>query len=504
MPTVSDRKKDCVNLLMAKTAAVLITGGLIINFSAVTHQAGYANANPTVQPLQGQTPLDTLPDSAPARTTDFDSILTTLPDDRYSSQQWSLHANDKFAGASGLFPAREFLTSPTEIVVAVVDSGVILEHEDLQFLPGYDFIHDSNVANDGDGRDHDPGDPGDWVAQEDIDQGTVSEGCPLAASKWHGTAISGIINATSHNATGIAGGAPTVSLLPVRVTGKCGGYVADLIDGIRWAAGLPVDGVADNPNPADVINLSVGFPGSCSFAMQKAINDADATGAILVTASTNTAADLDSTPYSPATCDNIITVAATDREGLLTDYSALGESVFISAPGGTVSDGIITTQNDSSQEPLPYSAYGFQFGTSIAAAHVSAAIANLLSYQPELIQHDVRQLLALTATINEDDSRCVSDQTTLCGIGRLNADAAIEMLANRPVQLNDQPAEQDAQLQLAAANTQPEISQPIVQATSDNDSAAGTADFRTLVILLLFFAARSLTAIRRIKFGKVL
>jgi len=415
------------------------------------------------------------------------TISTSMPDDRFAAQQWSFHSSSQYAGASGLFSSREFLTAPAEVVVAVVDSGVMLNHEDLHFLPGYDFIHNAGVGNDSDGRDHDPSDPGDWVNLSDIDNGAVSRGCSIARSKWHGTAIAGLIGASSHNAIGIAGGAPTVAVLPVRVTGKCGGYVADLIDGIRWSAGLSVAGVADNPHPADVINLSVGFPGQCSNAMQSAINDAVNAGAVVVTASTNSAADLDITPYSPATCNNLLTVAATDRAGAITPYSALGEAVFISAPGGTLTDGIITTQNDGNESPLARSTYGSHYGTSIAAAHVTAAVANLLSYQPDLSANQLKQLLAMSANPTLQDPRCESGQ---CGIGRLDAYQAIALLAEGVLfddeQSNDDLTEDTIPVQLAAARNDAAQSTAIVTASSNGKQVgAGTINIKLIAILIL-------------------
>ena len=440
-------------------------------------ETGKTTITPVLSASPKETPLPYLSRTYP------EFISTSIPDDQYASQQWSMHTSDQVAGASGLFRAREFLVAPSEVVVAIVDSGVMFEHEDLVFLPGYDFIHDANVANDSDGRDHDPGDPGDWVNRADIDQNLVSDGCHISASKWHGTAIAGIIGATSHNAAGIAGGAPAVAMLPVRVTGKCGGYVADLIDGIRWAAGLSVDGAADNPNPADVINLSVGFEGQCSNAMQGAINDAVNAGAIVVTASTNSAADLNTKPYSPAVCNNVITVAATDRSGAITAYSALGNNVFMTAPGGTLSDGIVTTQNNGNETLLPDSAYGSHYGTSIAAAHVSAAVANLLSYQPDLTRHQIQQLLSQSVNPITENSRCNSGQ---CGFGRLDAYAALRLLSEG-FQFDDEPIA-DIPVQLAATNSDGNNTLAIAS-VGERTTAVGAADTNQLVFLLLMLLA---------------
>ena len=468
---------------------------------------------PVVRPMQGS--MTAQPTQGAADT------VTSLPDDPLASQQWNHQSEEQFTGASGLFAAQSLLTSGTEVVVAIVDSGVLVNHEDLHFLPGYDFIDDPEVSNDGDGRDHDPADPGDWVNNDDLIQQRVSDNCGIAASTWHGTAMAGIIGATSHNATGIAGGAPLVTLLPVRVTGKCGGYVVDLIDGIRWSAGLSVEGVADNQNPADVINLSVGFPGNCSNAMQTAIDDAVNAGSIIVTAATNSAASLNTEPYSPAVCRNVITVAANARDGSLTPFSALGDAVTLSAPGGTIRDGIITTQNNGRETALAENSYGFQYGTSIAAAHVSAAVATLLSYQPDLSKEQVEQLLTTSATSTANDKRCA---TQLCGFGRLNADAAMQMLIENALFNADDvteerdtvPVESEPSVQPTQANnTATEISQTadtgsgilasdtvdtvVNSITTGGNSGAGIADFRALLILLSFSSIRRLARKSRTK-----
>lgn len=492
MPSVFVSELSKIAIFCIK-AIVLATPILTLLFAFNTTKP--ATQNPTVMPvlalseqqpeLRIQPPFLDINDDPVTDT--VETSHSTVPDDTYAHQQWSLHKNPSIAGASGLFGSQNYLVAPTEVVVAVVDSGVMLEHEDLHFLPGYDFIHEPTVGNDGDGRDHDPSDPGDWVNQEDIDQQMVSAGCPLAESKWHGTAIAGIISATSYNATGIAGGSPAVSMLPVRVTGKCGGYVSDLIDGIRWAAGLEVKGVARNQNPANVINLSVGFEGSCSNAMQHAINEATDAGAILVTAATNSGADLDETPYSPASCENIIAVAATDRAGSITPYTALGQSIFISAPGGTVSDGIITTQNEGSELPMQKSSYGYHYGTSIAAAHVSSAIANLLSYKPDLSKSQIEQLLSVSASPTHYDPNCRQGQ---CGEGRLDAYAAMELLAtNYLLDTTSEATAEGAPVQIAAANS---LARDSVFDTKpdDEDIWTGAADWHTFLLITMILSLR--------------
>lgn len=503
MPPVFNSKRSQFTLLALKTIALT---GVFLPILVVFGTSSDDTRQPAVTPVVALSdqeiepnpyPWNTLPaDDAPdPDATDPDATANTgenqptTPDDSLADQQWSLHTNPDIAGATGLFGSYDYLTGTDKIVVAVVDSGVILEHEDLDFLPGYDFIHNPTVGNDGDGRDHDPSDPGDWVTDEDINQETVSDGCPVAASKWHGTAIAGVIGATAYNATGIAGGSPHVSLLPVRVTGKCGGYVSDLIDGIRWSAGLEVDGVATNQHPADVINLSVGFPGACSNSMQRAIDDAVNAGSILVTAATNSGVNLDQDPYSPAACNNVLTVAATDREGAITSYTSLGQAVFIAAPGGTVSDGIITTQNDGLELPEQASAYGFHYGTSIAAAHVTSAIANLLSHTPGLSKTQIEQLLTVSASSIDFDPNCRSGQ---CGEGRLNAHAAMELLASDYLLDNNTILADDSiPVQIAAASSASDSLDAVVSTTtSDDDIWAGSTDTLNILILITLLGTR--------------
>ena len=132
-------------------------------------------------------------------------------------------------------------------------------------LPGYDMVSDAAVANDDDGRDGDASDPGDWVTQAEIAQrGGEFFRCADSPepSSWHGTQVSGLIAAVTHNGIGMASTAPGVRVLPVRVLGKCGGHDSDILAGMRWAAGLSVPGVPANPYPARVINLSLGGDGA--------------------------------------------------------------------------------------------------------------------------------------------------------------------------------------------------------------------------------------------------
>ena len=190
-----------------------------------------------------------------------------VPNDTRYAEQWHYY---EAAGGINLPAAWYVTTGSSSIVVAVIDTGVRSHAElDSRVLPGYDFIGDLAVANDGSGRDADASDPGDY-------------GCGgRGASSWHGTHVAGTIGAASNNGAGVAGVNWTSKILPVRVLGVCGGYTSDIVDGLRWAAGIPVAGVPANPTPARVANLSLGGSGTCSATFQNAINDVVARGTVV-------------------------------------------------------------------------------------------------------------------------------------------------------------------------------------------------------------------------------
>ncbi len=255
--------------------------------------------------------------------------VRALPNDPLLPRQWYLHAN--VPAASRIVAAWTRLPSTAAPVVAVIDTGVRPEHEDLlgRLLPGYDFVSDPRAANDGDGRDNDPTDPGDFVTAQDL-RDPFFDGCMRESSSWHGTQVGGIVAATSHNGIGIAGIARDSRLLPVRALGKCGGFDSDIIAALRWAAGLPVPGVPDNPNPARVINLSLGAPGSCGPLYSETLAEIHARGVVVVAAAGNQAAAVE----EPANCPGVLAVAGLRHNGIKVGYSALGPEVSLSAPAG--------------------------------------------------------------------------------------------------------------------------------------------------------------------------
>jgi serine protease len=300
------------------------------------------------------------------------------------------------------------------VVVAVLDTGVRFDHPDLRsvaaggnLLPGYDMISDVDAANDGDGRDADASDPGDWVTQ--AESSTVHgpfEQCPASDSHWHGTKVSGLIAALTDNGVGMASVGRNVRVLPVRVLGKCGGYDSDIIAGMRWAAGLAVEGVPANPNRARVINLSLGGDDVCTDAYKDAVREINAAGTVIVAAGGNTAGHAVS---APANCEGIIGVAALRHLGTKVGFSGLGLEIAISAPGGNCVNTaasapclypILTTSNSGRTSPggsIYTDSYNPSLGTSFSAPLVAATAALMLSAQPSLTPLQVRLLLGASA-----------------------------------------------------------------------------------------------------------
>jgi len=344
-----------------------------------------------------------------------------VPNDSFYAQQWNLFED---AGGIRLPDAWDQERGTANIVIALLDGG-IQNHSDLapaRLAPGYDFISDPDIANDGGGRDADPADPGDWVAA-----GECAPGEPASPSSWHGTQITGVVGASSDNAAGIAGVTHGTRLLMVRVLGKCGGFTSDIVDAIRWAAGFSVRGVPDNANPARVINLSFGGVGKCTRLEQDAIDEVNARGAVVVVAAGNEEGDVDE--YSPASCSSVVTVAATTRSGGRAAFTNTGTGVDVSAPGGDFHDGLLVLSNDGATIPAADD-FLLVAGTSYAAAQVSGIAALMLSVNADLNPLQVRNILASSARPFAD----ASCNQFVCGSGIVDASAAVQQAGITPGQ----------------------------------------------------------------------
>lgn len=344
------------------------------------------------------------------------------PNDTRYNEQWQyfdsvggLRANTAWDSATG-----------TGVVVAVIDTGY-RPHADLsgQFLQGYDFISDTAVAADGNGRDTDASDPGDSTTA-----GQCGAGEPASGSSWHGTHVAGTIVAKTNNSMGVAGTAFNAKFLPLRVLGKCGGYTSDIADAIIWASGGTVSGVPANANPAKVINMSLGGGGACDTTTQNAINSARSRGTAVIVAAGNESQDASNS--NPANCAGVITVAATNKSGGRAYYSNFGSVVDVAAPGGdtrTSGGGILSTLNAGSTGPGADS-YAFYQGTSMATPHVAGVAALMLSKTPGMTPDQIEAKLKSSA-------RAFPASCSGCGAGLVDAAAAIGTVTPPPPGSNE-------------------------------------------------------------------
>ena len=292
-----------------------------------------------------------VPDATPADDPDAAEVPIEGPVDTVAGtdplldEQWGVTATN--------VPQAWAVTGGAGVVIAVIDSGVDLDHPDLvdRLVEGWDFV-------DGDDRPDDP--------------------------NGHGTHVAGIAAASS-NDIGIAGVAPNASIMPVRVLDAEGAGNDDVIaDGIRWAA----------DNGADVINLSLGESGFISrftrgSSLNAAIRQVNADGVVVIAAAGNegTAGQ----QYRIGV--DLLVVNATDPSGQLTSFSNVGDVRAISAPG----EAILSSAPIEPTAIWPGGTDGYEplDGTSMAAPIVSgvAALALAAGIPPE----DVIDVLAATA-----------------------------------------------------------------------------------------------------------
>jgi serine protease len=333
---------------------------------------------------------------------------TFVPNDTRYAEQWGYY---EATGGINLPPAWDIVTGQG-VRVAVLDTGY-RPHVDLaaNIVGGYDFISNTFTGNDGNGRDNDARDPGDAVTASDCGDGRASN------SSWHGTHVAGTIAAVTNNGSGVAGVAFGAKVVPVRVLGKCGGSTSDIADAIIWASGGAVSGVPANPNPARVINMSLGGRGTCNQTTQNAINSALSRGTVVVVAAGNDNAN--AANFNPSSCQGVINVAAVGRNGGKASYSNFGAVVDVAAPGGSGSgaNNILSTLNAGTNAP---GADNFQFyaGTSMATPHVAGVVALMLSRNTQLTPDVVETRL-------KGSTRAFAATCSQCGTGIVNALAAV-------------------------------------------------------------------------------
>jgi serine protease len=323
-----------------------------------------------------------------------------MPSDPLFVQQWYLQNDPSTVSAIDAVSAWDTTTGSAGVVIADLDTGVRFDHPDLlrasqsgRLLSGYDFISNAAVANDGDGWDADASDPGDWVTSAESTAAPF-KGCAVSNSSWHGTRTAGILGALTNNATGIAGITWGTQILPVRVIGKCGGYDSDIQQAMLWAAGLHVNNVPDNPNPARILNMSFGSSGeTCPQSYQDVIQQVTALGVVIVVSAGNEGGPVD----TPGNCPGVVAVAGLRQAGTKVGYSSLGPEIALSAPAGNCVNtapgsqclySILTTTNSGTTVPQT-NTYTDQFaaanlGTSFSAPMVSGIAALMASVNPAL------------------------------------------------------------------------------------------------------------------------
>lgn len=409
-----DAKLECPDnpdMVTVQSSPVLATECIVKDLKA-SGQFEYVEKDYIFENQFARKPRPDTPATGTDVTPDVITDTTITPNDPLWELQWHFQNNGTGEGESvGGSSFQEFWTrqgtdGSADVVVAVVDTGLQLEHPDIKdspnIAPGWDMVSDPRMGNDGDGRDGDPNDPGDLC----------DPSVPFAEDTFHGTHVAGTIGAAAtNNASGVAGGAWNVKIVPVRALGKCGGRLSDINDAIRWAGGLiPAEDAEGNEiwndNPADVINLSIGLFEYCPASLQDAIDSVTERGVLVVSAAGN--ARVATRYYAPGGCANVITVAAGDARGHIAPYSNFGPEVDLLAPGGDLTrddngdgrpDGVLSTKAATNcYDPVTGEAvedcfYAFEQGTSMAAPHVSAALALLKARDPDATPEELKATL---------------------------------------------------------------------------------------------------------------
>jgi serine protease len=430
------------------------------------------------------------------------------------------------AAATDVVSAWAITTGSSGTVIADVDTGVRFDHPDLgraglggRLLPGYDFVGGDLsstgvvlgtylIANDGDGWDPDPSDPGDWINSTDQSNALFpSTDCPIQDSSWHGTRVMGILGALTDNDVGIAGMTWQPFLLPVRALGKCGGYDSDIITGMQWAAGMSVTGVPDNPYPAAIINLSLGGAGACPSDYSAVVGTLTGMGVLIIASAGNgSVPPATAAVDAPANCPGVLGVAGLRNIGTKVGYSSLGPEVGVAAPAGncvnssgaclrsidTTSNTGLTVPADSTYTNEINPNLGTSFSAPIVAgiaALMRAANANLTPAQ--LIARIEASAVAFPQPAglpvcpntdpNSGECACPNDHSE-CGAGMVNALNAV-IAAQRPIAAAVVPASGGVLIQAGTAaaarvTVTPQGSAGVLTLTvTDSAGATDTATF---------------------------
>ena len=321
--------------------------------------------------------------------------IAEVPNDPdYEDYQWNLEQIN-------LPEAWDEEKGSDDIVIAVLDTGH-LDHPDLNdrvltrddgTVDGYDFILDPRRSFDGDGIDPDP-----WDAEYDT----------------HGIKSAGVIAAETDNDQGIAGVTWKGKILPIRIQTGSGGTRYDIMQGIRYAAGLDNDSEETRDQPAHVINMSVVvgsnksncYPWKRSRLFDNLVEKVLEQGSLIVKSAGN-----DSCPHVDSWNQNedILTVSATTINNDLANYSSYGEDIDTAAPAGEwgsyqnnpdFPDVARSTGGEWEGNEFKYGYYEY-LGTSAAAPHVSGVVALMVSANNNLTPYDI---LRLVRGIHDDEN----------------------------------------------------------------------------------------------------
>ena len=323
--------------------------------------------------------------------------LLSVPNDPLYKQQWNLKE-------FGLEQAWDIESGKHKVVIAIIDSSVDTKHEDLaaKILPGCDFNNNDNNPNPG------------------RSNGGKAE---------HGTHVAGIAAAIANNGKGIAGVAygSGVKILPIKIFDDAGisGTIDSLIDAILWASGYDLPGVGKNPNPADIINMSVGASAKAIKDKIKSINDATAKaaakGVIMFAASGNSGTNQEI--LYPAAADNVIAVGSVDenlKRSDFSNYNAHGPTVDLVAPGG-FSATKLCSGTERIRSSFPNNKYGCLSGTSMAAPFVAGVAALLLSHNQNLTATELKNRLLSSTLFDSSMNKAEFGAGVLCADKALGA-----------------------------------------------------------------------------------
>lgn len=341
-------------------------------------------------------------------------------DSLYPRQRW--HYNQVNLPAA--WEMETGITFPDPAVyVAVIDTGVLRSHPDLGanvLNSGYDFISDPARANDGNGIDPDPTDPGD-------------QGLPDGRGSYHGTHVAGTVAALSNNGRGVSGVSWGAWIMPLRALGVGGGTTYDITQAVLYAARLNNASGTLPPRRADIINMSLGCSNCYSQSLQDAITAARSAGVIVVASAGN-----NNSPAAnyPAAYSGVVAVAAVDSIGNKANYSNFGSHIDIAAPGGDSADRngdghadlVISTWGDDSGGSISH-VYAGSEGTSMAAPHVAGIAALMKATYPAMTPAEFDAAIA-SGSISNDVLSSGFGWDNETGHGIIDARKAVEYAIN--------------------------------------------------------------------------